>query len=268
MSVTVFAYRFLLIAIGTICNTIARCLHRLIQSHFIVGPSGGIDCTEDTITRLSEKYLSYRIFQLSTQSLLQINKERGCYYTYQLNDDIGSQKFNVTSSNIYPIFILIKFNWVFSLKLTINYLISLETATDVKKKENKNRYLWILRILLSVYAILYILFIVDFHLPVNDLNFRNTENIALIILFPVFTAGYIISWKNVLVSGVIFIIWFIGMCFENFFLCTRDCGAGIGMGIPLLILSILFIVYVLRKTSWLSQVTLLQASLPNFPYWL
>jgi hypothetical protein len=119
--------------------------------------------------------------------------------------------------------------------------------TDHNVKKSKNRNLLVLRILLSVYAILYLLFIVDFFKPVNDFNLRNIEIMALIMLFFIFIIGYILSFKNILTSAIIFIIWFIGMCLENFFLCTRDCGAGIIMGIPLLILSILFIINTLKQ---------------------
>jgi hypothetical protein len=121
--------------------------------------------------------------------------------------------------------------------------------TDVtgKKGESKNRFLWTLRILLLIYAVLYILFIIDLVSNIKDFKSLDIENIVLIILFIIFIIGYGISWKNELTSGVIFIIWFIGMCFHNFFLCTSDCGAGIAMGIPLLILSILFIIYARRK---------------------
>jgi hypothetical protein len=123
--------------------------------------------------------------------------------------------------------------------------------TDVidKKGESKNRFLWTLRILLLIYAALYLLFIIDLVSNIKDFNSLDIENIVLIILFIIFIIGYSISWKNELASGVIFIIWFIGMCFHNFFLCTSDCGAGIAMGMPLLILSILLIIYDRRKPS-------------------
>jgi len=119
----------------------------------------------------------------------------------------------------------------------------MKTDTIDKKGERKNIFLWTLRILLLIYAILYLLFIIDFVSNIKDFKSLDIENIVLIILFFIFIIGYSISWKNELTSGVIFIIWFIGMCFHNFFLCTSDCGAGIAMGIPLLILSIIFIIY-------------------------
>jgi hypothetical protein len=123
----------------------------------------------------------------------------------------------------------------------------METELDEKRGKGKNRGLWTLRILLSIYALLYIMIGWDDFLSINAPNSWSVEYSALKILFVIFVIGYIISWKNELASGVIFILWFLGMCYESFFLCTSDCGAGIGMGIPLLILSIFFIVYGIRK---------------------
>ena len=120
----------------------------------------------------------------------------------------------------------------------------METELDGKMGKRKNRSLWILRILLSIYALLYIMIGWDDFLSINVWNI---EYSALKILFAIFVIGYVISWKNELASGVIFILWFLGMCYENFFLCTSDCGNGIAMGIPLLILSIFFIVYGVRE---------------------
>jgi hypothetical protein len=123
----------------------------------------------------------------------------------------------------------------------------METETDDQERRGKKRSLRILRILLGIYAILYILIGWSDFLSVNAANSWNIEYSALKILFAIFVIGYAISWKYELASGVIFIFWFLGMCYENFFLCTSDCGAGIAMGIPLLILSIFFIIYGIRK---------------------
>jgi hypothetical protein len=125
----------------------------------------------------------------------------------------------------------------------------MKTDSIDRKGERKNTFLWTLRILLLIYAIIYLLFIIDFVSNIKDFKSLDIEKNVLIILFFIFIIGYGISWKNELTSGVIFIIWFIGICFHNFFLCTSDCGAGIAMGIPLLILSILFIIYARRKSS-------------------
>ena len=133
----------------------------------------------------------------------------------------------------------------------------METELDDKRGKSKNRRLWTLRILLSIYAVLYIIFITDYFFPIYAPNSWNIDNSALKILFAIFIIGYVISWKSELASGVIFILWFIGMCYHNFFLCTSDCGAGIAMGIPLLILSIFFIVYGIREKRGRSGVNLL-----------
>jgi hypothetical protein len=69
--------------------------------------------------------------------------------------------------------------------------------------------------LLSIYALLYLMIGWDDFLSINTWNL---EYSALKILFAIFVIGYVISWKNKLASGVIFIIWFLGMCYENFFL--------------------------------------------------
>jgi hypothetical protein len=132
----------------------------------------------------------------------------------------------------------------------------METELDEKRGKGKNKALWTLRILLSIYAILYVILgSIDFF-SMNAPNSWSVEYSALKILFVMFVIGYVISWKNELASGIIFILWFLGMCYENFFLCTSDCGAGIGMGIPLLILSIFFIVYGIKKKRQKSGVNL------------
>lgn len=124
----------------------------------------------------------------------------------------------------------------------------MESELNDKRGRSKNRRLWTLRILLSIYALLYLLLGSEEFLS----NSWDIEHSAFKILFAIFVIGYVISWKNELASGVIFILWFLGMCYENFFLCPggiigKDCGDGIAMGIPLFILSIFFIVYGIRK---------------------
>jgi ABC-type iron transport system FetAB permease component len=123
----------------------------------------------------------------------------------------------------------------------------MEAELDDKMGKSKNRSRWTLRILLGIYAILYLIIGSEDFLSINAPNSWDIEYSALKILFAIFVIGYVISWKFELASGVIFILWFLGMCYENFFLCTSDCGAGIAMGIPLLILSIFFIVYGIRE---------------------
>jgi hypothetical protein len=125
----------------------------------------------------------------------------------------------------------------------------MENTVDTKKGKSKKGFLWTLRIILAIYAVLYVLFIIDYFIPKENIDIWNTENTAIKIMFFIFIPGYIISWKNELVAGMIFIFWFICMCLYSIFICTGMCDDGIVMGIPLLILGILFIVYARRKTS-------------------
>ena len=125
----------------------------------------------------------------------------------------------------------------------------MESELDNKRGKSKNKSLWTLRILLSLYAILYVILGSSDFLSIYAPDSWSIEYSALKILFVMFLIGYIISWMNELASGVIFILWFLGMCYENLFLCTRDCGDGIAMGIPLLILGILLIINSRRKTN-------------------
>jgi hypothetical protein len=125
----------------------------------------------------------------------------------------------------------------------------METELDKKRGKNRNRGLWTLRILLTIYAMFYLILGSEDLLSIYA---QNSFDIALKILFAIFVIGYVISWRKELASGVIFIFWFLGMCYANFFLCPggitgQDCGNGIVMGIPLLILSIFFIVYGIRQ---------------------
>jgi hypothetical protein len=134
----------------------------------------------------------------------------------------------------------------------------METELDEKRGKSKNRGLWTLRILLTIYAILYVILGSEDLLSINA---QNSFDIALKILFAIFVIGYVILWKNELASGVIYIIWFLGMCYANFFLCPggitgQDCGSGIAFGIPLLILSIFFIFYGIRKKKGRSDLNL------------
>ena len=114
---------------------------------------------------------------------------------------------------------------------------------DKKRERGKKNTMDSTHGLLSIYVILYILIGWDDFLSPNSWNI---EYSALKILFVLFVIGYVISWKNELALGIIFILWFLGMCYENCFLCASDCGAGIAMGIPLLIRSIFFIINGIR----------------------
>jgi len=92
-----------------------------------------------------------------------------------------------------------------------------------------------------VYAVLYVMFILsgDFGGAYPSLN---TEGIGVYLLFVLFVVGFSISWHNKLITGIIFLLWYIGMLILELFIVEKDGGFGIISGIPLLVLGIFFIV--------------------------
>ena len=92
-----------------------------------------------------------------------------------------------------------------------------------------------------VYAVLYVMFILsgDFGGAYPSLN---TEGISVYLLFVLFVVGFSISWHNKIITGIIFLLWYIGMLILELFIVEKDGGFGIISGIPLLVLGIFFIV--------------------------
>jgi hypothetical protein len=91
-----------------------------------------------------------------------------------------------------------------------------------------------------VYAVLYLLFILsgDFGGAYPSLN---TEGIIVYLLFVLFVIGFSISWHNKIITGIIFLLWYIGMLILELFIVSKDGGFGIITGIPLVVLGIFFI---------------------------
>jgi len=58
-----------------------------------------------------------------------------------------------------------------------------------------------------------------------------------------------VVWKNEGVAGIIFIFWWVVMWCLALFIADHDRGGGVGFGLPLFILGILFIISWYRKKS-------------------
>ena len=112
----------------------------------------------------------------------------------------------------------------------------------------KRKFPTTLQILTSIYALLYLIFIIDNFLPAKDFNPYDLENIIIKLLFVLFLVGYYLSWKNEGWAGLIFIFWWIGMWCLALFVVETDRGAGVVMGLPLFVLAILFMVSWYRKS--------------------
>ncbi len=91
-----------------------------------------------------------------------------------------------------------------------------------------------------VYAILYILFLFTGDFPGAYPSLK-TEGIIVYLLFVLFIIGFLISWNNKITTGIIFLMWYIGMLTFELFIVEKDGGFGIITGIPLLVLGIFFI---------------------------
>jgi len=120
-----------------------------------------------------------------------------------------------------------------------------DSATPEAKKR---KFPTTLQILTSIYALLYLVFIIDNFLPAKDFNPYDLENIIVKLLFVLFLVGYYLSWNNEGGAGLIFIFWWIGMLCLALFVAEIDRGAGVVMGLPLFILGISFIVSWYRKS--------------------
>ena len=91
-----------------------------------------------------------------------------------------------------------------------------------------------------VYAVLYALFILSVVFE-GSYPVMNAEGIGVYSLFILFIIGFSISWYNKIMTGVIFLIWNIGMWILELFIVKHDGGLGIISGVPLLYLGVLFI---------------------------
>ena len=91
-----------------------------------------------------------------------------------------------------------------------------------------------------VYAILYALFILsgDFGGAYPSLN---AEGIGVYLLFVLFIVGFSLSWNNAIITGILFLLWNVGMWAVELFLVEKGGGFGIISGVPLIVLGVLFI---------------------------
>jgi hypothetical protein len=102
----------------------------------------------------------------------------------------------------------------------------------------------VLLILTSLYGLLYLALIVAGYFGPSD-----PEDDVVRFLFVLFLVGYIITWKNEGLGGLIFVLWWIGMWYLGLFVAQTDRGAAIVMGFPLFVLAVLFIIAWYKKRA-------------------
>lgn len=117
---------------------------------------------------------------------------------------------------------------------------------SIRKKQHPT----VLLTFTTIYAILYAALILSYLFFEDSTSLEmTTEGIIVTFAFIVFYAGYYYSWKNELIAGIIFIFWWAIMWYLALFVAETDRGAGVVMGIPVIIFGVLFIVQWYRKRS-------------------
>lgn len=102
----------------------------------------------------------------------------------------------------------------------------------------------ILRILGSLALAGYILFLAGEGLPtIRNVTFAD---ISVYLLFAFFLGGFVLSWKNELLAGILFVLWH-GLQWTLVFWVWIDAALTLIFGLPIAIIGILFIIYGIRK---------------------
>ena len=113
-------------------------------------------------------------------------------------------------------------------------------------KKPTNLFCTILRILVTIAAILYIVFLVAEGVPLN--NEATFADISVYLLFAFFVVGYYFLWKNEIVSGLILIAWHAIQWILVFWVWV-DGGMTLILGIPIGILGIIILIYGIRQNK-------------------
>lgn len=106
-----------------------------------------------------------------------------------------------------------------------------------------------LKIILTIYGLLYSLLMISSFFAIEDYDFFNLELIVANLSFVLFLVGYYIVWRNEKVAGIIFLFHWVIMWVITLFLAKTDRGMSVVLGFPLFILGILFIISWYRKKS-------------------
>ena len=109
-------------------------------------------------------------------------------------------------------------------------------------RKPRNRRSKILLVLTSIYGLLYLLFLAS-----GSYGSGGSEPIVVKLLFLLFLVGYAVVWLDERIGGVVFVLWWAGMCYLGLFVSLEDRGDAVVLGAPLLLLGILFIVSWYRR---------------------
>ncbi len=100
----------------------------------------------------------------------------------------------------------------------------------------------LLLVLTSIYGVLYLALVVS-----GQYGTTGSEPAVVKALALVFLVGYVVVWLDERAGGVVFVLWYAGMCYLALFVVRQDRGVGVVLGAPLLALGISFIVSWTRR---------------------
>jgi hypothetical protein len=113
-------------------------------------------------------------------------------------------------------------------------------------KKSADKSLSILKILITIAAVLYIIFLIFESVPL--FNGSGFADISVYLLFILFAAGYYFVWKNELISGIILVAWHIFQWILVFWVWV-DGGLTLVLGLPIGIMGIIVLVHGIRKAN-------------------
>ncbi len=111
-------------------------------------------------------------------------------------------------------------------------------------------------IVTSLFGLLYLWFVIVSFIPAPDGTWicsavpyepNRQAMVVFTLLFLLFFIGYLVVWKNELIGGTLFLLWWVAMWFMEILNLAPiegvdpEPGTGIAMGFPLFVLGILFI---------------------------
>lgn len=120
------------------------------------------------------------------------------------------------------------------------YKKSLDTPPEVYQQ-----WSLVLRLLISAYAAIYIIGMVDNFTGITEPDFISEPYQYLTILLAIFLIGFGFSWKNELISGIILALWYLGILvlLRYFPGLPNKVGPMRLLGFPILVQGFLYILY-------------------------
>lgn len=113
-----------------------------------------------------------------------------------------------------------------------------------------NTFRNVLRILVTLAAILYALIFIDEAFPPYDPTMResNFGIVMVFVLFIWFSIGYVYLWKNEKLAGILLTTWWI-ILFLTAWLVWDYGNPTVVLGFPIFILGILLVIYSRKKNK-------------------